>query len=116
MGFNNQPYIPYLRRSSTITDLEFLLAVDKLRFLHSDKPSGVITRASWVFISDLAKELNIHSNRVRSKMRRLKKRKLIYGCNCGCRGDVELTWFGQIKIWESRFDKTYLRYLKGEIV
>jgi len=81
--------IDRLRGSVTISDLEWVRAIDKLRVL---KPWGY----SWVYIGDLADELNIHPNRIRSKMRRAgEKRKLSDGCNCGCRGDVVLLPAGE---------------------
>lgn len=82
---------PYLRGSSTISDLEFVQAVATLR-----RPTnGSRPAYYWVMIWDIAEFLHIHPNRIRSKMRRMMKRKLIDGCNCGCRGDIELLSAGE---------------------
>lgn len=76
-----------LRPASTISDLEFVQAIDKLQRKNQRKNG---CGDGWVHLMDLAKELNINPNRVRSKFRRAAKRKLVDGCNCGCRGDFYL--------------------------
>jgi len=78
-----------LRSSATISDLELVMAIAKLRVL---QPRGYY---SWVMIGELSEELDIHPNRVRSKFRRAEKRKLVDGCNCGCRGDFVLLPAGE---------------------
>lgn len=79
-----------LRGSATITDLQLVHVIAKLRVPY-ESGQGYY----WVMIWDLAKELDIHPNRVRSKARRAMKRKLIDCCNCGCRGDFELLAEGE---------------------
>lgn len=77
------------RPASSITDLEFVQAIAKLR-----EPNGN-GGYRWVMIGDLATELEINPNRLRSKWRRANKRKLVDGCNCGCRGDFYLLPAGE---------------------
>lgn len=86
--------VDLLRSGATISDLEFVLAIVKLRvFRHS----GGYT---WVNVNELAVELNIHENRIRSKARRAYRRNLISGCVCGCRGSFELKPAGQAMVHE----------------
>lgn len=77
-----------LRSSATISDLQLVQAIAKLR---KKAPHGYY----WVMIWELAAELDIHPNRVRSKVRRARKRNLVDGCICGCRGDFELLPAGE---------------------
>lgn len=79
----------YLRSAATISDIEFIHAVADLRSPSVFGPHG------WVMIQELAEGLAIHPNRIRSKLRRLRQRGLVDGCNCGCRGDIELTTAGE---------------------
>lgn len=87
-----------LRGSATISDLDFVRAIAKLRVW----TGGTQGHYRWVMIWDLAAELKIHPNRVRSKLRRAHKRKLVDGCSCGCRGDFELLPAGEKLLREGR--------------
>lgn len=80
----------YLRSSATITDAQWVLGIAALR-----RPIPITGGFYWVNVGEMADLLNIHPNRIRSKMRRAKKRKLSDGCNCGCRGDIELLPAGE---------------------
>lgn len=79
----------YLRSGATITDVQFVRGILALR---EPRSTGGF---SWVMVSELADLFQIHPNRIRSKMRRTIKRGLIKGCDCGCRGDIELTPKGE---------------------
>ena len=83
-----------LRSSATISDLQLVQAIAKLR------APKLELGFSWVMIWELAAELDIHPNRVRSKFRRAYKRKLVDGCNCGCRGDFVLLPAGEALLLE----------------
>lgn len=78
----------YLRPASTISDLEWVLAIAGLGDLG---PGG----SRWVMVWDLAEHFRIHPNRIRSKARRARRRGLSDGCICGCRGDFELLRRGE---------------------
>jgi len=83
--------IDYLRLGSTISDLEFVQAIAKLREPMLDFYGQFYGVNLWA----LAKELKIHPNRVKSKFRRAEKRMLVDGCNCGCRGAFQLLPAGE---------------------
>jgi len=90
--------VDQLRSSATISDLEFVRAIAKLR-----EPIPAHYRLFYgVNLWDLAKELDIHQNRVKSKFRRAEKRILVDGCNCGCRGGFTLLPAGEELLKENR--------------
>ena len=80
----------YLRDSSTISDLDFLKAVWDTPPYGKKLEDDDVMIDSWRNLYDVAKRLKIHPNRVRAKMRRLKKRELLDGCTCSCRGDLTI--------------------------
>ena len=79
-----------LRSSATITDLQLVQAIANLRTFML--PGNYY---SWVNLYTVSEFLDINPNRVRSKFRRAHKRKLVDGCNCGCRGDLVLLPAGE---------------------
>lgn len=78
-----------LRGSATVSDLAFVQAIAALR--RPMRGGGFYS----VTVAALAEHLDIHPNRIRSKMRRAERRGLTDGCNCGCRGDVGLQPAGE---------------------
>lgn len=103
-----EPVVDRLRGAATISDLEWVRAIAKLRILRSNG------NYSWVMVGDLADELNIHPNRIRSKMRRAgEKRRLSDGCNCGCRGDVVLLPAGEDLLY-ANIEVVSITSLEGE--
>lgn len=72
-----------------IPDVEFLENVYRLSIIEDGWPGGI---PHWVFTWDLREVYPTVPMKVLiAKARRLKKRKLLTGCCCGCRGDFELT-------------------------
>ena len=91
----------HLRGSATISDLEFAQAIAKIRMPMRD---GYGSTYHWVMVGDLSEILDIHPNRIRSKLRRMLKRNLAEGCTCGCRGDISLTPKGE-SLLRGEFDE-----------
>jgi hypothetical protein len=87
----------YLRGAATISDEDFILAVNKFQQENNINNHGGRRQTSeiWVNLNQLADHFNIHRNRIASKLRRTNKRKLTDGCTCGCRGDIVLLPLGR---------------------
>lgn len=67
-----------------IPDRDFLEVIDRLT-------SGVHEEANlWATIWELEDAFGVGEAAIRAKARDLLKRELIYGCDCGCRGDWSL--------------------------
>lgn len=70
-------------KAEDITDEMFLNGVRELR-----QPTSY--GFSWVNRFDLAEHLGFPPKVVLAKARRLIRRNLLDGCDCGCRGDFEV--------------------------
>lgn len=70
-----------------IDDMDFLRAVDKC-----------CGEGPWANGWDVADELGVSWLEARKKMRRVRKRGLVSGCDCQCRGDWELTIQGRARL------------------
>lgn len=79
-----------------IDDREVLALIDALRM--SPWPGDVGPREDprWVLTPEIERALPAYPWKVvLAKLRALEKRRLISGCLCGCRGDLELTVDGE---------------------
>lgn len=76
-----------------INDRDFLLAVQECRGMH-----GV---PQWATLWEVSRTLDVPDKITLAKFRRVKKRGLVNGCDCGCRGDFELTLAGEAMLVQS---------------
>ena len=99
------PKPDYNRPAVTISDISMLRAITVLSLM-KDAERGV--QDSWAMVPELAGLFDINPKRIRSKMRRMMKRNLIDGCDCGCRGDIYILKAGK-ELLDS--DTSWTRFL-----
>lgn len=75
-----------INAAKDIPDIDFLIAVDYI----CDR------KGYWVNRIELAEFLDVKPKIVLAKAHKLIKRKLLSGCDCGCRGDFEVTSKGKL--------------------
>jgi hypothetical protein len=73
--------------------------VPLVRFIAEKQREKNLWVNTWDF--DETPYANLPDNLLRAKMGQLIKRGLITGCNCGCRGDYEITIKGLLFISEN---------------
>jgi hypothetical protein len=67
-----------------IPDRDFLEVIDQLTQSTDDEPN------LWVTVWELEDAFGASEAAIRAKAKDLNERELIYGCDCGCRGDWSL--------------------------
>jgi hypothetical protein len=81
-------------QAKDIRDDIALASVDKCCDHPADPPYSMAPYRGKAMWWDVTKELGLPEKVVLAKMKALKRRGLITGCPCGCRGDFELTKAG----------------------
>lgn len=87
--------VPKITKCKDIEDVPLLKFIDE-----KQKEKRAANKGSWVHVWDFegTSYFDLPDRLFRAKMGKLIKRKLVSGCNCGCRGDYELTGFGRALI------------------
>lgn len=86
-------------KASDISDLELCRAIA------DTEPMGG-WGYSWRHWGAVAERIDAPPRVVMAKFRRCKGRGLVDGCDCGCRGDWELTQSGMALIWHADNEST----------
>lgn len=85
------------QQAKHVSDARFLHIVDVMRwspYEHSGRMcfgSNETPRPRWVTIWEVQRAMpDVHPKVVAAKFAQLIRRKLVSGCTCGCRGDIEM--------------------------
>jgi hypothetical protein len=77
----------------SIPDRDFLEAIDRLTPERTDESFGSL----WTTFFELKDVFGLPDELLRAKAKDMFERQLIYGCDCGCRGDISLDCDGSLE-------------------